>query len=202
MRMALTTGPHHVATLTADMDRLQRFYTRVFDAQVVWDLREEGLRHAFIDLGSGFMLHPFEIADVDVPQGELPLFGRGRIDHLALRAATAEVFWDVRERIYREGARDGQVADLGPLLSAGCADPDGLWGRSAGIGGHRQYGAPARRRAGDTSRTQIAPNPDASHTSCSDVPRDQSAALVDRNIVALHSDAIELVWSWCAVIGH
>jgi catechol 2,3-dioxygenase-like lactoylglutathione lyase family enzyme len=128
MRMALTTGPHHVATLTADMDRLQRFYTQVFDAQVVWDLREEGLRHAFIDLGGSFMLHPFEIANVDVPQGELPLFGRGRIDHLALRAATAEVFWDVRERIYREGASDGQVTDLGPLLSAGFTDPDGLWG--------------------------------------------------------------------------
>jgi hypothetical protein len=49
------------------------------------------------------------------------------LSHRALRAATAEVFWDVRERIYREGASDGQVTDLGPLLSA-FTDPDGLWG--------------------------------------------------------------------------
>jgi catechol 2,3-dioxygenase-like lactoylglutathione lyase family enzyme len=126
--MALTVGPHHLATLTADMDRLIAFYARVFDADVVADMREEGLRHAFIDLGGGFVLHPFEIPGTEVPQGELPLFERGRIDHLALRAQTADDFWALRERIYEAGASDGQVTDLGPLLSAGFTDPDGLWG--------------------------------------------------------------------------
>lgn len=126
--MALTTGPHHLVTLTADMDRLIGFYVDVFDGQVTVDLREEGLRHAFIDLGGGFVLHPFEIAEIDVPQGELPIFQRGRIDHLALRADTADVSWESRERIYTAGASDGQVTDLGPLLSAGFIDPDGLCG--------------------------------------------------------------------------
>jgi catechol 2,3-dioxygenase-like lactoylglutathione lyase family enzyme len=126
--MALTAGPHRLATLTADMDRLIDFYERVFDATVVADMREEGLRHVFIDLGGGFMLHPFEIPGTEVPQGDLPLFERGRIDHLALRARTAEDFWDLRERIYQAGASDGQVTDLGPLLSAGFNDPDGRWG--------------------------------------------------------------------------
>lgn len=126
--MALTAGPHHLATVTADMDRLIAFYVGVFDAQVVADMREEGLRHVFLDLGAGFLLHPFEIPGVDVPQGELPIFGRGRIDHLALRAETAEDFWALRERIYQAGASDGEVTDLGPLLSAGFTDPDGLWG--------------------------------------------------------------------------
>jgi catechol 2,3-dioxygenase-like lactoylglutathione lyase family enzyme len=126
--MALTVGPHHLATLTADLDRLMRFYEQVFDATVVFDMREEGIRHAFLDLGGGFALHPFQIPEVGVPQGELPIFQRGRIDHLALRAATAEVFWELRERIYQAGASDGQVTDLGPLLSAGFLDPDGLWG--------------------------------------------------------------------------
>lgn len=126
--MALTAGPHHLATLTADLDRLIGFYARVFDAAVLLDMREDGLRHAFIDLGGGFMLHPFEIPDVDVPQGELAIFDRGRIDHFALKAETADVFWDLRERIYEAGASDGQVVDLGALLSAGFTDPDGLWG--------------------------------------------------------------------------
>jgi catechol 2,3-dioxygenase-like lactoylglutathione lyase family enzyme len=126
--MALTVGPHHLATATADMDRLIEFYERVFDARVVADMREDGLRHVFIDLGGGFLLHPFEIPGLHVPQGELEMFKRGRIDHLALRAATAEDFWDLRERIYRAGASDGQVTDMGPLLSAGFNDPDGLWG--------------------------------------------------------------------------
>lgn len=91
-------------------------------------MREDGLRHAFIDLGGGFALHPFEIPDLDVPQGELPMFQRGRIDHLALRAATAEVFWTLRERIHDAHSGDGQVTDMGPLLSVGFTDPDGLWG--------------------------------------------------------------------------
>lgn len=126
--MALTTGLHHLATLTADMDRLVRFYEEVFDAKVTLDMTEEGLRHVFIDLGGGFVLHPFEIDGIDVPQGELPMFDRGRIDHLALRAETPDEFWELRERIYRAGASDGEVTDLGPGLSAGFTDPDGLWG--------------------------------------------------------------------------
>jgi catechol 2,3-dioxygenase-like lactoylglutathione lyase family enzyme len=129
--VALTSGPHHLATLTADMDRLIAFYGEVFDATVVDDMREEGLRHVFIDLGGGFVLHPFEIPGVEVPQGEIEIFQRGRIDHLALRAETEDDFWELRERIYRAGASDGGnglVTDLGPLLSVGFTDPDGLWG--------------------------------------------------------------------------
>jgi catechol 2,3-dioxygenase-like lactoylglutathione lyase family enzyme len=128
--MALTVGTHHLATLTANMDRLIGFYEDVFDASVTLDVQEEGLRHAFIDLGGGFVLHPFEIPGVEVPQGELPIFERGRIDHLALRAESAEDFWILRERIYKAGASDGegQVTDLGPLLSCGFTDPDGVWG--------------------------------------------------------------------------
>ena len=68
---------------------------------------------------------------MDVPQGPIEIFQRGRIDHLALRAETEEDFWEVRERIYEAGASDsgnGLVTDLGPLLSVGFTDPDGLWG--------------------------------------------------------------------------
>lgn len=126
--MASTAGLHHAATLTADMDRLVEFYVGVFDAEVTLDMTEEGLRHVFLDLGGGFVLHPFQIPGVEVPQGELPMFDRGRIDHLALRAETAERFWELRERIYEAGASDGEVTDLGTLLSAGFTDPDGLWG--------------------------------------------------------------------------
>ena len=126
--MALTAGTHHLATVSADLDRLIRFYEEVFGAVVTLDVREEGLRHAFLDLGGGFVLHPFEIPGVDVPQGELPIFQRGRIDHFALKAETADAFWSLRERIYRAGASDGQVTDIGPILSAGFTDPDGLWG--------------------------------------------------------------------------
>jgi catechol 2,3-dioxygenase-like lactoylglutathione lyase family enzyme len=124
----LTAGAHHLATVTADLDRLIAFYTEVFDARLVADMREEGLRHVFLDLGGGFVLHPFQVPGVEVPQGEEPIFARGRIDHLALKAGTEEEFWTVRERIYRAGASDGSVTDMGILLSAEFVDPDGLWG--------------------------------------------------------------------------
>jgi catechol 2,3-dioxygenase-like lactoylglutathione lyase family enzyme len=126
--VALTAGSHHVAMLTSDMDRLIGFYDRVFDAEVVHEWNEDGLRHVLIDLGGGFLLHPFQVPGIEVPQGELTMFKRGRIDHLALRAETADEFWELRDRIYREGASDGQVTDMGMLLSAGFQDPDGLWG--------------------------------------------------------------------------
>ena len=125
--VALTTGVHHVATITADMDRLVAFYASVFEAQVIADMREEGLRHVFLDLG-GVLLHPFEIPGVEVPQGDLPFFQRGRIDHVALKADSAETFWTLRDRIQEAGASDGPVTDMGPLLSAGFNDPDGVWG--------------------------------------------------------------------------
>jgi hypothetical protein len=65
------------------MDRLIAFYRDVFDGDVVLDMREEDLRHVFIDLGGGFVLHPFEIDGVDVPQGELT------VESKSLRAASS-----------------------------------------------------------------------------------------------------------------
>jgi catechol 2,3-dioxygenase-like lactoylglutathione lyase family enzyme len=125
--MTLLAGMHHVTTLTADMDRLIAFYERVFDAPVVLDMAEEGLRHAFIPLGPGTLLHPFQIPGVDVPQGELPMFERGRIDHIALTAIDEDAFWEVRRRVIAEGAGTGEVTDFGPHYGLSFLDPDGLW---------------------------------------------------------------------------
>jgi catechol 2,3-dioxygenase-like lactoylglutathione lyase family enzyme len=83
----MLNGIHHLTTLTADLDRLIGFYERVFDARVTLDLQEEGLRHAFIELGPGTVLHPFEVPGVAVPQGEIAMFARGRLDHFGLNAA-------------------------------------------------------------------------------------------------------------------
>ncbi|CAA9551030.1 MAG: hypothetical protein AVDCRST_MAG49-1792 [uncultured Thermomicrobiales bacterium] len=123
--MTLLDGIHHVATLTADLDRLIGFYRRVFDARVVLDLEEEGLRHAFLELGPNTLLHPFQIPGVEVPQGDLPIFGRGRLDHVALRASTEAAFRELHRRTVAEGASDGVVTDMGPLLHFGFVDPDG-----------------------------------------------------------------------------
>ena len=123
--VALLDGIHHLTTLTADLDRLIGFYERVFGARVTLDLEEDGLRHAFIELGPTTVLHPFQVPGVEVPQEDVPMFARGRLDHFALRAPTEEVFRELRRRVIAEGAGDGVVTDMGSLLIFGFTDPDG-----------------------------------------------------------------------------
>jgi catechol 2,3-dioxygenase-like lactoylglutathione lyase family enzyme len=132
-------GVHHVATLTADLDRLIDFYRRVFDARVLFD-REEAdlprpdhpgrrLRHAFIEVGEGVVLHPFESPGVEVP-GEQSMFARGRLDHYAFTAPSLEAFREIRRRLLAEGAvatDNGLVTDMGSMWAFGFHDPDGAW---------------------------------------------------------------------------
>jgi len=123
--MSMLNGIHHLSTLTADMDRLITFYDRVFDAPVLLDMEEEGLRHTIIELGPNTVLHPFQIPGTEVPQGPLPMFDRGRLDHFALNASSEEAFLELRRRVIAAGAGDGTVTDMGSLLSLTFTDPDG-----------------------------------------------------------------------------
>jgi catechol 2,3-dioxygenase-like lactoylglutathione lyase family enzyme len=123
--MPLLNGIHHVTSITSDLDRLIRFYQRIFDAPVLLDLEEEGLRHAFIRVGPGTVLHPFQVPGVDLPQGSPPMFERGRLDHVALHASSEHAFRELRRRLIEAGATDGIVTDMGSLLIFTFSDPDG-----------------------------------------------------------------------------
>ena len=123
--MALLDGIHHLTPLTADLDRLFAFYERAFGARVTLDLEEDGLRHAFIELGPTTVLHPFQVPGVELPQAVLPMFGRGRLDHFALNAASEAAFRELRSRVVAAGAAEGEVVNMGSLLNCGFRDPDG-----------------------------------------------------------------------------
>jgi catechol 2,3-dioxygenase-like lactoylglutathione lyase family enzyme len=123
--LPLLNDIHHLTFITADLDRLIAFYERVFEARVTVDLEEEGLRHAFIEVGPHTVLHPFEVPGVEPPSSSQPMFQRGRLDHFALNAASEEAFWELRRRVVAEGAGDGVVTDMGSLLNFGFTDPDG-----------------------------------------------------------------------------
>jgi catechol 2,3-dioxygenase-like lactoylglutathione lyase family enzyme len=71
--LPLLNDIHHLTFITADLDRLIAFYERVFGAQVTVDLEEEGLRHAFIEVGPRTVLHPFQVPDA-TPPGPQPMF--------------------------------------------------------------------------------------------------------------------------------
>jgi catechol 2,3-dioxygenase-like lactoylglutathione lyase family enzyme len=123
----LLDGVNHVAILTGDTDRLHAFYREVFDAPVASDQPVgEGMRMSIIDLGATGELNVFEIAENTEADRQTPIFGRGRIDHLGLQAASLDAFDTIRERLVARGVTDGFVTDFGPVLSLFFRDPDGL----------------------------------------------------------------------------
>jgi catechol 2,3-dioxygenase-like lactoylglutathione lyase family enzyme len=125
--MRLTNGFSHIATLTDDVDRLVAFYRRVFGAEPMYDMEEEGLRHAVIDVGGGTVLHAFRVP-WSAPHEGREMFERGRTDHYGLTVPSVDALLEVRRRLRAEGdgVTDGDVRDFGPLYSLHFVDPDGV----------------------------------------------------------------------------
>jgi catechol 2,3-dioxygenase-like lactoylglutathione lyase family enzyme len=122
----LLDGINHVAVLTSDTERLAAFYRANFDATAQLIEQAEGLRLTTIKVGPTEELNVFEIDGNTESERQVPMFGRGRLDHLALQAASIEAFETIRERLISCGASDGFVTDFGPILSLFFRDPDGL----------------------------------------------------------------------------
>ena len=125
----LLDGVNHVALLTNDTDRLHAFYREIFDATVSRDNEvAPGVRLSFIDIGPNTELNVFEVDGNTEAERQKPMFGRGRIDHLGLQAASLNAFIEIRRRLIDVTASDGFVTDFGPVLSIFFRDPDGLEG--------------------------------------------------------------------------
>src|ERR1700682_2036872 len=117
----LLSGINHVATLTSDTDRLHAFYREVFEAEVVADMHEApegpGVRLSVVDIGDGTMLNIFQIRGNAEAERQVPMFARGRIDHIGLRAKDLQSFEEIRNRLMERGAADAFVTDFGEDLS-------------------------------------------------------------------------------------
>jgi catechol 2,3-dioxygenase-like lactoylglutathione lyase family enzyme len=126
----LLKGLNHVAIITNDASRLMSFYREVFDAEVVRDGSEfpdgKGPRLSIIKIGDWSELNVFQIEGNTEADRQTPMFGRGRIDHVAVQAASVDAFEAIRERLMARGAADDFVTDFGPMLSLFFRDPDGL----------------------------------------------------------------------------
>jgi catechol 2,3-dioxygenase-like lactoylglutathione lyase family enzyme len=116
-----------VAILPADTLRFIEFYRDVFGAEVLGEQRmgDEGVL-TFVAIGGGREINLFEVTGNAESQRQTPMFGRGRIDHLGLQAASLESFEEIRGRVIVRGAADEFVTDFGPVLSLFFRDPDGL----------------------------------------------------------------------------
>lgn len=124
----LLDGINHVAVLTADTERLVRFYEEVFDATVDGRSGDADVQLTFIKVGPHSELNVFEIVGNEEATRQTPMFGRGRLDHLGLQAASLDAFDEIRARLIARGAADEFVTDFGPVLSLFFTDPDGLEG--------------------------------------------------------------------------
>jgi catechol 2,3-dioxygenase-like lactoylglutathione lyase family enzyme len=126
----LLDGFNHVAILTNDSKRLHAFYEDVFDATVPRrggpETGDDDVRLSVVHIGPHSEFNVFEIKGNTEAQHQTPMFGRGRIDHLALQAESLEAFETIRDRLIARGASDGFVTDFGPILSVFFRDPDGL----------------------------------------------------------------------------
>ena len=125
-RCVLLGGINHVAVLTGDTARFTEFYEGVFDATSEVLKQQDDVTLTVVWVGPSSELNVFEVAGNTESQRQVPMFGRGRLDHLALEAVSIAAFDEIRSRLLARGATDGFVTDFGHILSLFFRDPDGL----------------------------------------------------------------------------
>jgi catechol 2,3-dioxygenase-like lactoylglutathione lyase family enzyme len=126
--MTITVGFNHVATLTADLDRLVAFYERAFGATVTFEMAatDDHPRMAILDLGGGASLNVFEAAAGEIIGDRRKQGHRGAIDHYALAVDSLDTLRSVRDRLIDAGADIGEIQRLGTEWSLFFRDPDGM----------------------------------------------------------------------------
>lgn len=122
----LLNGFNHVAVLTNNTARFVRFYGEVFGAEVSGAQDTPIGRLTFVRIGPHTEFNVFEVKGNTEAERQTPMFGRGRIDHFGVQAASIEDFEEIRRRLSERGAADDFVTDFGPALSIFFRDPDGL----------------------------------------------------------------------------
>ncbi|MDP1795660.1 MAG: VOC family protein [Acidimicrobiales bacterium] len=122
----LTTGFNHVAVITTDTERFVEFYSSVFGATSFSLEQQEHFRLTAVVVGPSAEFNVFQADGNTEADKQVPMLGRGRIDHLALQAESLDAFDEIRRRLMERDASDGFVTDFGPILSVFYRDPDGL----------------------------------------------------------------------------
>jgi hypothetical protein len=98
-----------------------------FDGADVEDTTvDESIRPTFLDTGPCAQRDVFHIDGNDPGNHQTPMFGRGRLDHLGVRAAPIDLFSEIRRRLVERGSSDGFVADLGLVRGERFTDGDDL----------------------------------------------------------------------------
>ncbi len=126
--MAVTSGFNHVATMSADLDRVKRFYGDAFGAVVTFEMEaaDDHPRMAILDLGGGAALNVFEVPSDTILGDRRAMGGRGPIDHYALAVDSLATLESLKGRLVDAGAEIGEIQRLGNEWSLFFRDPDGM----------------------------------------------------------------------------
>lgn len=112
--------------MTNDTARFIEFYEAVFGATHSVVEQQDGFQLTIVWVAPNASFNVFDIKGNTEAERQVPMFGRGRLDHLALEAESQEAFDEIRNRLMARGSTDGFVTDFGPELSLFFRDPDGL----------------------------------------------------------------------------
>ena len=126
--MPVTQGFNHIATMTADLDRLIRFYADAFGGEVTFEIAktDDHPRMANIELGGGAGLNVFEVPNESIIGERRTMGGRGPIDHFGIAVDSRATLEGLRERMVAAGAEIGEIQRLGNIWSLFFRDPDGM----------------------------------------------------------------------------
>jgi catechol 2,3-dioxygenase-like lactoylglutathione lyase family enzyme len=126
--MPKSSGFDHVATVTADLDRIVTFYQQVFDAAVTQEIAasDNHRRMVILDVGGDAALNIVE-QPADTIVGERTRTGyRGPIDHYGIAVRSRADLFEMRERLIAADADAGEIHRLGNTWSLFFRDPDGM----------------------------------------------------------------------------
>jgi catechol 2,3-dioxygenase-like lactoylglutathione lyase family enzyme len=126
--MTKSIGFDHVATVTADLDRVVTFYQDVFDAVVTLEIPagDDHRRMVILDLGSGAAINVVEQPADMIVGDRTRSGGRGPIDHYGIAVPSRADLRGMRERLIAAGADVGDIQQLGHTWSLFFRDPDGM----------------------------------------------------------------------------
>ena len=126
--MPISAGFNHVATVTAELDRIVHFYRTVFDAVVTFEMaaRDDHPRMVILDLGGGSALNITEQPADTIAGDRGKPGGRGPIDHFGIAVSTHAELDQIGDRLVAAGADIGTIHQLGDTWSLFFRDPDGM----------------------------------------------------------------------------
>lgn len=126
--MTKSSGFDHVATVTADLDRIVGFYQGVFEATVTLEIpaRDDHRRMVIIDLGGGAAINVAEQPEDMIVGDRTRSGGRGPIDHYGIGVPSLADLQEMRERLLSADVDVGDIQRLGNTWSLFFRDPDGM----------------------------------------------------------------------------